>query len=353
MTAIEWLTKETFVMKMRKPPLGRMRKLSAGSLLALCVGAGLALAPLALQAQDFQSTQRQALDSVVAVVNSDAIMRSELDDRMAQIEQQVQSQGGNLPPRSQLERQVLERMVMEEIQLQMAKDANLSINDTELNAQVRSIAEANSMTLEEFADALEAEGTTLAAVREEVRRELLMRQVQQRQIRSRVSISDRDVERFLSQQGQSSEQNFIEETRARHVLIALTPNRDENQARARAEEVRERIMQGADFASVAREVSDDSGSALNGGALGWVRPGQTVPAFEEAMRGLEVGQISQPVRSQFGYHLIEVEERRRQNVTQESQREQVRQAIFQRRANEELESWQQEIRSQAFVDIRL
>jgi len=346
--------KETFVMKMRKPLLGRMKQLSAGSLLALFVGAGLAFAPLALQAQDFQSTQRQALDSVVAVVNDDVIMRSELNDRMAQIEQQAQAQGGNLPPRSQLERQVLERMVMEEIQLQMAKDANLSIDDTELNRQVRSIAESNGMTLDEFADAVEADGMTLASVREDIRREMLMRQVQQRQISNRVSVSDRDVERFLNQQpGQSSEQNFIEEARARHVLIALTPNRDENQARARAEEVRQRLAQGEDFASVAREMSDDSGTALNGGELGWVRPGQTVPAFEEAMRELDVNQISQPVRSQFGYHVIEVEERRRQNVTQESQREQVRQAIFQRRANEELETWQQEVRSQAFVDIRL
>ncbi len=352
MISIEWLMKETFVMKMRKPLLGRMKQLSAGSLLALCVGAGLAMTPLTLQAQNFQSTQRQALDSVAAVINDGVIMRSELDDRMAQIEQQAQ--GGNLPPRSQLERQVLERMVMEEIQLQMAEDASLTIDDTELNGQVRSIAESNGMSLDEFADAVEADGTTLASVREDIRREMLMRQVQQRQISNRVSVSDRDVERFLNQQqGPSGEQNVIEETRARHVLVELTPNRDENQARARAEEVRERLSQGADFASVAREYSDDSGSALNGGELGWVRPGQTVPTFEEAMRGLGVNQISQPVRSQFGYHVIEVEERRRQNVTQESQREQVRQAIFQRRANEELETWQQEIRSQAFVDIRL
>lgn len=340
-------------MKMRKPLLARMQQLSAGSLLALCVGAGIALSPLTLQAQNFQSTQRQALDNVVAVVNNGVIMRSELDDRIAQIEQQAQAQGGNLPPRSQLAPQVLERMVMEEIQLQMAKDANLSVDDTELNRQVRSIAESNGMTLDEFADAVEADGMTLASVREDVRREMLMRQVQQRQISNRVSVSERDVERFLNQQGQAGEQNFIEETRARHVLVALTPTRDESQARARAEQARERLSQGEDFASVAREFSDDSGSALNGGDLGWVRPGQTVPAFEEAMRELSENQISQPVRSQFGYHVIEVQERRRQDVTQESRREQVRQAIFQRRANEELETWQQEIRSQAFVDIRI
>lgn len=281
-------------------------------------------------------------------------MRSELDDRIAQVEQQAAAQGGNLPPRNQLAQQVLERMVMDEIQLQMARRANLSVDDTELNRQLRSIAESNGMTLDQFADAIEADGMTLADVREDVRREMLMRQVQQRQISQRVTVSDRDVERFLSQQpSQQQGQAFIEETRARHILVELTPTRNENQARARAEEARQRLQQGADFASVAREYSDDRGSAMNGGDLGWVRPGQTVPAFEEAMTSLSPNQLSEPVRSQFGYHVIEVLERRRQDVTEESRREQVRQAIFQRRANEELQTWQREIREQAFVDIRL
>lgn len=332
----------------------RATKLSAGSLMVLCLSTGAALVPLTVHAQNFESAQRQQLDSVVAVVNDGVIMRSELDDRIAQVEQQAAAQGGNLPPRNQLAQQVLERMVMDEIQLQMARRANLSVDDTELNRQLRSIAESNNMTLDQFADAVEADGITLADVREDVRREMLMRQVQQRQISQRVTVSDRDVERFLSQQpSQQQGQAFIEETRARHILVELTPTRNENQARARAEEARQRLQQGADFASVAREYSDDRGSAMNGGDLGWVRPGQTVPAFEEAMTSLSPNQLSEPVRSQFGYHVIEVLERRRQDVTEESRREQVRQAIFQRRANEELQTWQREIREQAFVDIRL
>ncbi|WP_062373978.1 peptidylprolyl isomerase [Halomonas sp. KX33721] len=332
----------------------RATKLSAGSMMVLCLGTSAALVPLTVHAQNFESAQRQQLDSVVAVVNDGVIMRSELDDRIAQVEQQAAAQGGNLPPRNQLAQQVLERMVMDEIQLQMARRANLSVDDTELNRQLRSIAESNGMTLDQFADAIEADGMTLADVREDVRREMLMRQVQQRQISQRVTVSDRDVERFLSQQpSQQQGQAFIEETRARHILVELTPTRNENQARARAEEARQRLQQGADFASVAREYSDDRGSAMNGGDLGWVRPGQTVPAFEEAMTSLSPNQLSEPVRSQFGYHVIEVLERRRQDVTEESRREQVRQAIFQRRANEELQTWQREIREQAFVDIRL
>ncbi|BCB08943.1 hypothetical protein HHSLTHF2_28330 [Vreelandella venusta] len=331
----------------------RAKLLSAGGMMALCLGTSAALVPLSVYAQNFESTQRQMLDSVVAVVNDGVIMRSELDDRIAQVEQQAQTQDGNLPPRSQLAQQVLERMVMDEIQLQMARQANLSVDDTELNRQLRSIAESNGMTLDQFADAVEADGMTLGGVREEIRREMLMRQVQQRQISQRVTVTERDVERFLSQQPSQQGQAFIEEIRARHVLVELTPTRNEDQARARAEQARQRLQQGADFASVAREFSDDRGSAMNGGELGWVRPGQTVPAFEEAMGSLSTNQLSEPVRSQFGYHVIEVLERRRQDVTDESRREQVRQAIFQRRANEELQSWQREMREQAFVDIRL
>ncbi|MGM0858109.1 MAG: peptidylprolyl isomerase [Pseudomonadota bacterium] len=338
-------------MKMRKTLRARATMLSVGGVLALCMAA---VVPLSAQAQTSSPTERQSLDRVVAVVNDGVIMRSELDDRMAQVESQAGSRGESLPSREQLESQVLERMIVEEIQLQMARDANVSIDDTELNRQVRSIAESNNMSLEEFADAVEADGMTLASVRDNVRREMLLRQVQQRQVGSRVNISDSEVDRLLSQQAdQSGDQAVIPEIRARHILIELTPTRDEEQARAKAQEVSQRLAQGDDFATVAREMSDDDGSALNGGDLGWLRPGQTVPAFEEAMRELSVNQVSEPVRSQFGYHIIEVLERRQQDVTQEAQREEVRQAIFQRRANQELETWEQQIRSQAFVDIRL
>ncbi|WP_447553766.1 peptidylprolyl isomerase [Vreelandella sp. EE22] len=331
----------------------RARRLSVSTTLALCLGASAAFLSIGVQAQSFQGSQRQALDSVVAVVNDGVIMKSELDDRVNQVEQQAQAQGGNLPARRQLSEQVLERMVLDEIQLQMARQANLSVDDTELNRQLRNIAESNGLTLDAFADAIEGDGLSLADVREDVRREMLMRQVQQRQVQQRVNVSERDVERFLEQQPSQQGQSFIEESQARHILVELTPTRNENQARARAEEARSRLQQGEEFGAVAREFSDDRGSAMNAGDLGWVRPGQTVPAFEEAMVGLSPGQISAPVRSQFGYHIIEVLDRRRQDVTDESRREQVRQAIFQRRANEELQNWQREIREQAFVDIRL
>lgn len=319
-----------------------------GAGLALCLG----VLPLVGQAQDFQPMERQALDRIVAVVNEGAIMESELADRVVQTRSQLAGRGIDAPSERVLREQVLDRMIVEEIQLQMARNAGLAIDDTALNRQVRAIAESNDMTLEQFADALEADGLTLASVREEVRREMLLRELQQRQVASRVNVSDREVERFLEQQG-GGDQVVIEEHRARHILIDLTPDRDDDQARRLAEQLRGRLEAGESFAALAQEFSGDRGSAMSGGELGWVRPGQTVPAFEEALAQLEIGEVSSPVRSQFGYHLIQVEERRQQDVSGEARRDQIRQALFQRKANEELEVWLQEIRSQAFVDNRL
>ncbi|MFW6344964.1 MAG: SurA N-terminal domain-containing protein [Halomonas sp.] len=175
----------------------RTARRGAGLLMVLCLS-GL---PLAAQAQSFQSVERQSLDRIVAVVNQDAIMHSELDERIAQARSQLTAQQIDLPPERTLREQVLERMIIEEIQLQMAREAGLSIDDTELNRQVRAIAENNGMSLEQFADALEADGLTLAAVREEIRRELVLRELQQRQVGSRVNLSEREVERFMEQEG--------------------------------------------------------------------------------------------------------------------------------------------------------
>ncbi len=402
----------------------------------------------------------EPLDRIVAVVNDDAIMASELENRVAQARAQLASRRINMPSDAVLRSQVLDRMVLEQIQLQMAERGNLSVDDTELNRSVRSVAESNNMTLDQFADALEADGLSLVVVREQVRREMLMRELQQRRVASQVKISDREVDRYLEQQGANAnaryrlahimvalpqspspdqvsaaqqeaqalyrqlqegadfaalaaaesdggnaleggdlgwrrgaeipsvfadvvpslavgqvsepvrspsgyhlvklvdrqggtQQAVIQEQRVRHILIETNPNRDEQEALAKAEQARQRLASGEDFASVAQQVSDDRGSALNGGELGWVRPGQMVPAFEEAMGELPVGQISQPVRSRFGYHLIEVLERRQQDVTGEAQRNQVRQTLFQRKVNDELEAWLQQIRAEAYVDNRL
>lgn len=180
----------------------RTHLMAAGLALAL----GLAAVPLGLQAQEFQSIQRQSLDRIVAVVNQGAIMASELEERLAQTRSQLTAQQIDLPPERVLREQLLEQMILEEIQLQMAREAGLSIDDTELNRQVRAIAESNGMSLEQFADALEADGLALATVREEIRREMVLRELQQRRVGSRVNLSERDVERFMEQEGASRQQ---------------------------------------------------------------------------------------------------------------------------------------------------
>jgi peptidyl-prolyl cis-trans isomerase SurA len=175
-----------------------------GACLALALGLG--GLPLVTQAQSFQAMDRQPLDRIVAVVNESAIMQSDLAERVTQARSQLAGRGVEEPPLSVLNEQILEQMIVEEIQLQMARDAGLSIDDTQLNGQVRAIAESNGMTLEQFADALEADGLSLAVVREEVRREMLLREFQQRRVADRVSVSDREVEQFMEQQGASREQ---------------------------------------------------------------------------------------------------------------------------------------------------
>ncbi|MGC3871707.1 peptidylprolyl isomerase [Halomonas sp. GXIMD04776] len=434
--------------------MGKRMFASLGSTLALSL-------VLALSATG-QALAAEPLDRIVAVVNDDAIMASELEDRVIQTRSQLSSRNIALPDEAALRSQVLERMIVEQIQLQMAEKANLSVDDTELNRAVRSIAQNNGMSLDQFADALEADGLSLAVVREQVQREMLMRELQQRRVASGINVSDREIQRYIDQQGSSDntryrlshilvglpqspspeqvqsaqrevqalyqqlqsgadfaelaaaqsdgsnaleggdlgwrraaeipagfadvipqlnvgqvsepirspngfhliklqaqeggnaqQQAVVDEQRVRHILIETNPNRDSQQAEALAEQARQRIASGEDFARVAQEVSDDRGSALNGGDLGWVRPGQMVPGFEEAMNSLSVGQVSQPVRSRFGYHLIEVLERRQQDVTNEAQREQIRQTLFQRKVNDELETWMQQIRAEAYVDNRL
>lgn len=416
----------------------------------------MALTPLVALAQP------QPLDRIVAVVNKDAIMQSQLEDRVAQVSQQMASRNVPVPDEDDLRRQVLDRMIVEQIQLQMADRANVSIDDTQLNAAVRDIAENNDMSLDEFADSLEKDGMSLAAVREQVRREMLLRQVQQSQVASRVNVTDREVDRYLEQQGESSNTAYhlahilvslpesptseqvaqaqaeardlyrrlrggadfqqlatadsdggqalsggdlgwrrgdqlptifadvvpqladgevsepirspsgfhlvkrietrgsqgeqkivVTENQVRHILIGTNPNRNDEQAEALAEDIRQRVAGGESFAELAQQYSDDDGSALDGGELGWVRPGQMVPAFEDAVDDMSVGELSQPVRSRFGYHVIELEDRRQQDVTRDAQRERVRQTLFQRKVNDELEAWTQEIRSGAYIDNRL
>ncbi|QJQ94780.1 MULTISPECIES: peptidylprolyl isomerase [Halomonadaceae] len=295
----------------------------------------------------------QPLDRIVAVVNQDAIMASELEERVIQTRSQLEARGIATPPIQTLRSQVLERMVVEELQLQMADGANLRIDDTELNRAVRSIAESNNMTLEQFADALEADGLTLAAIREEVRREMIIREVQQRQVASRVNVSDREVDRFLDQQGSSLGERY----RLAHILVALpqSPSPEQvSEAQQKIQRLANELDNGADFAQLAAAESD-GGQALDGGELGWRSAGEVPSVFASVVPNLGVGEVSEPLRSPSGFHLVKMidHDGGTQQVGGPNQRERARQELFQRKANDELDLWLQEVHADAFIQMRL
>lgn len=290
------------------------------------------------------------LDRIVAVVNDDAIMHSQLERRVAQARSQLQANNIPMPPEQALERQVLDRMITEQIELQMAENAKLSVDETQLNSTMRGIAQNNGMSLDEFASTLEQQGQTLAEVREQVRRELLIRQVQQSQVASKVTVSDREVDRFLAQAGQNSDVSY----HLAQILIAVpqSPTPDQvSQAQAKAQDIYRQLQDGADFQQLAVAESDDA-QALQGGDLGW-RPAAQIPSiFAEVIPELSRGEVSEPIRSPSGFHLVKLIDTRGGSGGQMS-REQASQAIFQRKVNDELEAWTQEIRASAYIDNRL
>ncbi|WP_239496211.1 peptidylprolyl isomerase [Salinicola peritrichatus] len=290
------------------------------------------------------------LDRIVAVVNDDAIMHSQLERRVAQARSQLQANNIPMPPEQALERQVLDRMITEQIELQMAENAKLSVDETQLNSTMRGIAQNNGMSLDEFANTLEQQGQTLAEVREQVRRELLIRQVQQSQVASKVTVSDREVDRFLAQAGQNSDVSY----HLAQILIAVpqSPTPDQvSQAQAKAQDIYRQLQDGADFQQLAVAESDDA-QALQGGDLGW-RPAAQIPSiFAEVIPELSRGEVSEPIRSPSGFHLVKLIDTRGGSGGQMS-REQASQAIFQRKVNDELEAWTQEIRASAYIDNRL
>ncbi|GGC63499.1 peptidylprolyl isomerase [Marinobacter halophilus] len=405
--------------------------------------------------------ERQVLDRVVAIVDDDVILQTELNARVNTIVGRLSAQGTGLPPRQLLEERVLDQLISESIQLQMAGQMGMRISDNELNETLSNIARSNNLTLAQFEEQLAEEGVTYQQAREQIRNEMLSSRVQQRRVGNRVRITDREVENYLQAQagrgpdaaeyrlayiylqvddpgnetevdqvrakaqnlrqqildgrdfrevavaesdagnaleggdmgwrtdsqlpslvapivpemevGVPSEvlennsgfhlvivmdkrggeqQMVIQQHRVRHILVRPSEAVTEAQAETRIRDIYRQLQDGAEFATLARELSDDPVSGSDGGNLGWVSPGQMVPAFEQAMLDAEVGELSGPVRSQFGWHILEVEERRQQDVTAENRQSQARQAIYQRKFETELQNWLREIRDEAFVEFK-
>jgi len=405
------------------------------------------------------------VDRIVAVVNSDVITRTELRQRVEQVTRQLTRQGTPLPPADVLERQVLERQIIERLQLQLASETSLRVDDVALERAIGRIADNNRLSPADFRKALEKDGISWERFREEVRNEMLLGRVREREVDSRIVVSDAEVANYLANpdhaaagqdefnlahilfrapEGASPEQlarlrakaeevaarvargeafdklaasysdapdalsggnlgwrsaerlpglfaeavaslkpgettpilrsaaGFhlikvlgrkggsqdampaqVQQTHARHILIKTSEIVSDADARRRLVDLRERIVQGgASFAELARQHSADI-SAAKGGDLGWIYPGDTVPEFEQAMDALKPGEVSQPIQSPFGWHLIQVMERRVQDVTDERKRAAARQALRERKAEQAYEDWVRQLRDSTYVDYRI
>ncbi len=412
-------------------------------------------------AQQRPGSQPVPVDRVIAVVNDEVITRHDLRVRLDSALAQLKRQGVQPPPREVLERQVLERLVVDRVQLQLARDMGLRVDDAQLEQALQRIANGNRMTLAQFRAALEKDGIAFASFREEIRAEMTIARVREREVDSKIFISDGEIDNYLSglstpggageeyrlahillraPESASPEQiqklrakaeqvldrlrkgdDFgqlaasysdapdgmkggdlgwrpidrlpaifaeasgrlkvgevspilrssngfhlvklidkrgggavaaVEQTHARHILIKVNEIVSEPEARHKIEGLRQRISHGERFAELARLFSQD-GSASKGGDLGWIYPGDTVPEFERAMNQLAPGELSQPVQSPFGYHLIEVLERRVQDVSSDRQRVAARQTLRERKRDEAYQDWLRQARDRAYVEIRL
>ena len=421
------------------------------------------LAALATLTFAAQAQKVVLVDRIVAIVNKEVITLSELNEAVAGAERQLLRQGTQAPPREVLLRQMLERMVMDKAQLQLARDTGIRVDELQLDRAVQRIAENNNMTLAEFRRTLERDRVPFELWREELREQILRTRLREREVDDRIQVSDTEVSLFLEEQklrpGDRVEYNVshilvripeqasperidaargkaekiiaeatqgvdfarlaaansdafdalqggalgwrthdrlpeafagaltrmkpgdisgivssaaglhvlrlnerrgaaaggapVAQTRLRHILIRVSEAISEADVRRRLADLRDRIVGGsADFAELARAHSDDA-TAARGGELDWVYPGDTVPEFERAYQGLKIGEISAPVRTPFGFHLIQVLERRSGDLSPERQRLQARQALRERKSDEAYQEWLRQLRDQSYVELKL
>ena len=396
------------------------------------------------------------LDSVVAIVDEDIILSSEVRDRVQQVKASATQRGMELPDDETLVQETLDRLILESIQLQLADRYGIRIPDAQLDQAMARIASQNRLTLEQFRDALTQSGQSYLQMRESLRDELAIQRVQQGSVMRDINITEREIDNFMATEegeamiepeyrvvqalvsvsrsdskderaakedfvdgvlanvlagadfseavsviepysfrggdlgwrklrdipsmfseivpnlkpGQTGKvesssglhlvhlaeargiERLVEQTNVRHILVKPNEVLDNEAAREFIASLKQRIESGEDFAELAKEHSDDIGSAQEGGELGWTNPGQMVPEFETAMAGAEIGVITEPVRSEFGWHILEVTDRRTENFAEQVRRNQVANFLRESKYEEELENWLREIREEAFVDIK-
>jgi len=259
---------------------------------------------------DDNSVGKVDLDRIVAVVDDSAILQSDLDDMMATVKRQLQQQDGQLPPDDVLRKQVLERLIMMRLQLQYAERTGIRVDDEALNTALNSIAQQNKLSLANFRLALEHEGFDFARFRENIRNQMIITRLQQRQANSMVTVTDQEVDNFLA--NEKGQGGVADEYKLAHILIAVpegaTPDKIQA-ARSKAQRVLNELRGGADFHKMAVSVSDDQ-QALEGGDLGW-RPRAQIPSlFVDAITHMKPGEISDLIRSPSGFHIIKLYDHR-------------------------------------------
>ena len=410
----------------------------------------------------------ELLDGVAAVVEDGVVLKSELNDRVdlvlrnmrTQQEQQPAEQRRPLPPQSILEKQVLDQLVLREIQLQRAKKVGITVSDDMLNQALSRVAENNGYTLEEFPTVLASQSISYSQYREDSRQDLMIEQLQQRDVIGRISISPRELDQCLAERAATQTNSFdynishilisvpgnatpdqidagrakidsiysrleagedfarlavatsqaqtaldggslgwrkgsqlptlfadvvtkmqpgefskpiqsgagfqivklnemrgterttVQQMHLRHILLKPNQILDTAAVKQKIIGIRERIVSGDDFATLAHAASEDPGSANEGGDLGWVSPGELVPEFEKVVNALPLKTLSEPIQSRYGWHLAEVLDRREHDVTDEVKRDECSRAIRQSKAEEERELWLRRLRDQAYVDLR-
>ncbi len=401
------------------------------------------------------------LDRIVAIVNDDVIMQSELETKIRTVRGQLQQQGTQLPPASILERQVLDKMVQTRIQLQIAQRSGVKVDDESLNRTISNIAAENQVSLSQFREILEKDGYNYEQFREDIRNEITLSQLRKRQVENRIIVTEKEIDNFLTNQEfqgttqteiqishillalpseatsdeiaqvrqvanqvredllsgadftdtaktisdggnaesggdlgwrkledvpslfadyipdmekgdiseliqspsgfhiikisdiRSDEKNIVQQTHARHILIKPGDLINSTQARDKAEKLKVRIENGDDFALLAKGNSDDPGSAIKGGDLGWQSPGALVPEFQKMMDLMEPGQVSKPFKTDYGWHILEVLERREYDNSESVKRGKARFAIRNRKLEEAMQNWARQLRDEAYVEYRL
>lgn len=418
------------------------------------------ISPL-LNAAHAQEDEIRKIDRIVAIVDQAVITENELIDRIQTVRSQMEQQGATVPPLDVLQKQILERLINDRLLLQYAAQTGIRVDDTQLDRTIERIAEQNNLSVPEFRTALEQEGISYRKFREDIRNEITIARLREREVENRVNVTEAEIDNYLTtQSARGAEQDeyeighilirapedgspeelqklkekaeevlkllqngtpfaevsarhsdapnaleggslgwrsagqipdlfnealksmqpgelsdilrspngfhilklndrrggtsplVVEQTKLRHILVKLSEVVSENDAHQRMLMIKERLDHGGDFAELARQYSEDA-SANSGGDLGWVNPGDTVPQFEQAVNQLAPGEISEPVRTPFGYHIIQVLERRKQDMTQEAARFKARQEIRIRKAEEAYDDWVRELRDRAYVELHL